>query len=240
MSLLFLLMTVFIFFFSIKSQCTWFSACLWLGIQGKDHLVTILEWPFIVASLRHTCAIIMLSNQHLDMPHLWGGLWTIFERNRPFVDIEKILDLWIQLIKNGGIYSVYIYIYIYIYMYDELAASPLLSSPPHSLFVALHQAPDGSGCVREEGVAETARAGGVCWGAPEPNRASSPPLFKWQARCYSRDRSLPRPWRENGGNSVLPETWAAGPSVRTNRTRDTAVGPGCQADQSRRAPWAKR
>ncbi len=33
----------------------------------------ILEWPFIVASLRHTCAIIMLSNQHLDMSHLWGG-----------------------------------------------------------------------------------------------------------------------------------------------------------------------
>ncbi len=24
----------------------------------------ILEWPFIVASLRHTCVIIMLSNQH--------------------------------------------------------------------------------------------------------------------------------------------------------------------------------
>ncbi len=35
-----------------------------------------LEWPFRVASLRHTCAIIMLSNQHLDMPHLWGG-WII-------------------------------------------------------------------------------------------------------------------------------------------------------------------
>ncbi len=31
---------------------------------------------FIVASLRHTCAIIMLPNQHLDMPHLWGG-WII-------------------------------------------------------------------------------------------------------------------------------------------------------------------
>ncbi len=30
----------------------------------------ILEWPFIVASLRHTCVIIMLSNQHLNMPHL--------------------------------------------------------------------------------------------------------------------------------------------------------------------------
>ncbi len=39
----------------------------------------ILEWPFIVASLRHTCAIIMLSNQHLDMPHLWGG-WIISAR----------------------------------------------------------------------------------------------------------------------------------------------------------------
>ncbi len=35
-----------------------------------------LEWPFIVSSLRHTCAIIMLSNQHLDMPHMWGG-WII-------------------------------------------------------------------------------------------------------------------------------------------------------------------
>ncbi len=63
----------------------------------------ILEWPFIVASLRHTCAIIMLSNQHLDLPYLWGG-WVIStkERNRPFVYIEKVLDLWVQLMKNGG------------------------------------------------------------------------------------------------------------------------------------------
>ncbi len=30
----------------------------------------ILEWSFIAASLRHTCAIIMLSNHHLDIPHL--------------------------------------------------------------------------------------------------------------------------------------------------------------------------
>ncbi len=30
----------------------------------------ILELTFIVASLRRTCAIIMLSNQHLEMPHL--------------------------------------------------------------------------------------------------------------------------------------------------------------------------
>ncbi len=30
----------------------------------------ILEWPFIMASVRHTCAIIMLSNQHVDISHL--------------------------------------------------------------------------------------------------------------------------------------------------------------------------
>ncbi len=41
----------------------------------------ILEWPFIVASLRHTSAIIMLSNQHLDMPHLWGG-WIILAKEK--------------------------------------------------------------------------------------------------------------------------------------------------------------
>ena len=34
----------------------------------------ISEWPFIVASLRHTCATFMLSNQHLDMLHLLGGM----------------------------------------------------------------------------------------------------------------------------------------------------------------------
>ncbi len=36
---------------------------------------------FIVASLRHTCALIMLSNQHLDMPHLWGG-WIISAKEK--------------------------------------------------------------------------------------------------------------------------------------------------------------
>ncbi len=41
----------------------------------------ILEWPFIVVSLRHTCAIIMLSNQHLDVPHLWGG-WIISAKEK--------------------------------------------------------------------------------------------------------------------------------------------------------------
>lgn len=39
-------------------------------------LPDILEWPFIVAILRHTWAIILLSIQQLDMPHLWAG-WII-------------------------------------------------------------------------------------------------------------------------------------------------------------------
>ncbi len=43
----------------------WFS-----DPPGNPPKLHIIEWSFIVASLRHACAIIMLSNQHLDMPHL--------------------------------------------------------------------------------------------------------------------------------------------------------------------------
>ncbi len=48
----------------------------WFSDPPNTVKLHILEWSFIVASLRHTCAIIMLSNQHIDMPHLWGG-WII-------------------------------------------------------------------------------------------------------------------------------------------------------------------
>ena len=34
----------------------------------------ISEWPFIVGSIRYTCALIMMSDQHLDVAHLWGGM----------------------------------------------------------------------------------------------------------------------------------------------------------------------
>ncbi len=59
-------------------------------------------------------------DQHLPSP-LHRVLWTIFERNRPFVYIEKVLDLWVQLMKNGGknksvafifLFSVYIYCHL--------------------------------------------------------------------------------------------------------------------------------
>ncbi len=53
----------------------------------------ILEWPFIVASLRHTCAIIMLSNQHLVMPHLWGG--RISMEVLPNTDLDRFVNnIW--------------------------------------------------------------------------------------------------------------------------------------------------
>ncbi len=42
----------------------------WFSDPPNTVKLHILECSFIVASLRHTCAIIMLSNQHLDMPHL--------------------------------------------------------------------------------------------------------------------------------------------------------------------------
>ncbi len=65
----------------------------------------------------------------------WGKWWSfqiltgfrIFERNRPLVYIEKVLDLFVQLMKNGGknksvafiiCQCVYIYIYIYIFYYS--------------------------------------------------------------------------------------------------------------------------
>lgn len=71
--------------------------------------------PFIVGSLRHTCAIVMLSNQHLNMPHLWGGMQYLgkgevltdrdldrFESNGCFVHVRNVSYLWIQLMKNGS------------------------------------------------------------------------------------------------------------------------------------------
>ncbi len=62
----------------VTSQTDWF-----LDPPDPPNTVKlhILEWPFIVASPRHTCAIITLSNQHLDTPHLWGG-WIISAKEK--------------------------------------------------------------------------------------------------------------------------------------------------------------
>ncbi len=73
-------------------------------------------------------------------------------------------------------------IYIYIYC-DESAASPLIISTPRPLIAALHQAPDGSGCVREEGRCNSQVWRRVMRHTPEVNGASSPPLL--YAGCAS-------------------------------------------------------
>jgi len=49
----------------------WWSHQILTGFRTPGTVILrILEWSFIVVSLRHTCAIIVLSNHHLDMPHL--------------------------------------------------------------------------------------------------------------------------------------------------------------------------
>ncbi len=76
----------------VKPDTDWFSDPPTPPNTVKLH---ILEWPFIVASLRHTCAIIMLSNQHLDMPHLWGG-WIISAKEKcSLTDLDRFVNnIW--------------------------------------------------------------------------------------------------------------------------------------------------
>ncbi len=78
----------------------------------------ILEWPFIVASLRHTCAIIMLSNQHLDItPVRWMdylGKREVLTNTDLDTIVNNIWEKWafcvhrkslrslVQLMTNGG------------------------------------------------------------------------------------------------------------------------------------------
>ncbi len=94
--------------------------------------------------------------------------------------------------------------------------------------------PMGVGVWERRG-AETARAGGMWWGTPEPIGASSLPLFKCWAHLSSGDRSLPRAcmlvssWVQEGSVEGLPETWAPDPRSGRNYTCVTAIGPGCWA-----------
>ncbi len=77
--------------------------------------------------------------------------------------------------------------------------------------------------VWERRVAKTAKSGGVWWGTPEVNGASSPPLL-YAERTSPRETGLfpvhacwctRSPGRERRGTSMSPETWAAGPEVWT-------------------------
>lgn len=50
--------------------------CLFYQKKKKKNITNtvklhILEWYFTMGTLRHTCVIVMLSDQDLDMPHQW-------------------------------------------------------------------------------------------------------------------------------------------------------------------------
>lgn len=97
---------------SVTVFCTTWDNC-WpvLRVPRPPHKTKphISEWPFIVASLRHTCVIIVLSNQHLDIIlriisaktcpvlQIKTDLWTIFQKNDFFVFVENVSDLWARL-----------------------------------------------------------------------------------------------------------------------------------------------
>ncbi len=119
---------------------------------------------------------------------------------------------------------------VYIYC-DESAASPLIISTPRPLIAALHQAPDGSGCVREEGRCNSLVWRRVMRHTPEANGASSPPLL--YAGCASplgtglfpvHARWCPRGSRKGALREQLPHPY-------------TADGPGCRAVSSPEGPW---
>ena len=50
------------------------SQCWYLAAFCSETKLQISEWPFIVDSLRYTYALIMVSDEHLDVAHLWGGM----------------------------------------------------------------------------------------------------------------------------------------------------------------------
>lgn len=56
---------------------TIYCLVFWVPIKTKRHISDV---PLTVASLRHICAIIMLSYQHLDMARLWGAMGYLSKR----------------------------------------------------------------------------------------------------------------------------------------------------------------
>jgi len=83
-----------------------------IGDVSNTVKLHILEWPFIVASLRHTRAIIMRSNQHLDMPSEVDGL-SLQRRSAYSHRFRQICEQYlreiglffvhrVQLMKYGG------------------------------------------------------------------------------------------------------------------------------------------
>ncbi len=79
----------------------------WFSDPHNTVKLHILEWPFIVASLRHTCAIIMLRNQHLFIFLYFcsvyvGGFW--WTGDGPFQLRKHYYGLWTGILaKRDGL-----------------------------------------------------------------------------------------------------------------------------------------
>lgn len=80
-----------------------------------------------VASLRHTCAIIMLSDQNLDMMSIEVDEWSQWRRSthqhgfthickylrvKGLLSTKKVFDIWVQLMKNGSKNKCCVYILV--------------------------------------------------------------------------------------------------------------------------------
>ncbi len=84
--------------------------------------IPVLAWPAYSPDMSHIEHVSdALDRRKCSLTQILTDLWTIFERNWPFVYIEKVLDFWVQLMKNGGknksvmfiiLFSVYINLYI--------------------------------------------------------------------------------------------------------------------------------
>ncbi len=132
---------------------------------------------------------------------------------------------------------------IYIYNVTSRLPPPLLSISTPSFNATLHQAPDGSGCVREE----------ARWNSQVWRRVMRHTWSEWslvtaavicQVRLSSEDRSLTRA-------CPLVSSWVqegiveGAVSCRThcpdeNSTRYTTDGPGCRAVYPQEAAWVRR
>ncbi len=71
---------------------------------------------------------------------------------RPWTHPSICLSIHLSIHLSIYTYLLSVYLPFCLIMYcDDSSAAPLLSASPRPLIAALHQAPDGSGCVREEG-----------------------------------------------------------------------------------------
>lgn len=72
-----------------------------IQVSYKDSCSSFHLLPFIVASRWHTCAIFLLFNQHLDVPHLRGGM--------DYLGKEEVLtntDLWEINVREKWVFCI--------------------------------------------------------------------------------------------------------------------------------------